>query len=87
MRISLFEICKIFHYLLRRIADENWQTYPLVTVDTGHMLIKGTNMNLTLKSFCLSFFTSLLFVYLFIYLLIYFLQWVLYLQDELFCSA
>ena len=35
MKISVFEICKIFHYWLRAIADENLQTYLLVTVDTG----------------------------------------------------
>ena len=51
----MFGMCKIFHYMLRRITVENRQTYPLVTMYKGHLLITLTNMYINLKVF-LSFF-------------------------------
>ena len=84
MGISVIGICKIFHYWLQRIAVETWQTHPLVTIDTGHVLITWTNMTFNFKillsfffpfslsSFFLSFFLSFLLSFFLSFLLSFF---------------
>jgi len=74
----VFGTCKIFHYWLGRSAVENRQTYPFVTIDTGHWLLTSLNMYFKFK---ISF---VIYIFKFVFA---FLERNLYVEDELFYTT